>query len=90
MGNSCKSFVRNRHDSVLKYLFFLMLVKFGFISKLPFWYCPEKVKLFYQNENCAIYWNIEEYRIIDEEREDSILPPGGEVIMIAEKKIYLF
>ena len=91
--SNCGEFVKklylDRHDSALKCFFFPMLVKFGFMSKSPFWFSAEKVKPCYENENYIVYWDIPEYRGTDDENEDSIPRPHVKIIMIAEKKIYL-
>ena len=88
-GEFAKKLYIDRHDSALKCFFFAMLVKLGLICKSPFWYSPVKAKPYYENEYYVVFWDIPEYRGIDEEMENSLPRPDGKIIMIKEKKIFL-
>ena len=66
-----------------------VLLKIGFITKLPPWFTSIKVKPYYNNQRATIWYDIPEYIDMAEEVEDERAKrPDGKILLKEEKKIY--
>ena len=91
--NNCEHFVKSlflkRHNNILRYIYFNLLVKYGIKSTCPPWYTNEKVKPLYENEKIELYWDIPEYLGYDDEEESKVLRPDGKLILKEQSKMLI-
>ena len=79
----------NRHNKVLQYIYFNLLVKYGLLPKCPPWYSCEKMKPLYENEKVSLFWDIPEYLGYEDEDGDKIQRPDGKLILNDKMKILI-
>ena len=91
--NSCEYFLSSlyikRHNKILQYIYFHILVKYGLIKKCPPWYTNEKVKPHYENDKIILLWDIPEYLGYNDEEDDKMLRPDGKIILKEHSKIQI-
>jgi hypothetical protein len=91
--SSCEHFAKTlyikRHNNILRYIYFNILVKYGIKSTCPSWYSSEKVKPLYENEKISLYWDIPEYLGYDDEDESKVLRPDGKLIIKQQNKMFV-
>ena len=91
--SSCEHFAKSlyikRHNNILRYIYFNILVKYGIKPACPPWYTNEKVKPLYENERVCLYWDIPEYLGYDDEDETKVLRPDGKLIIKQQSKMFL-
>ena len=89
-GELVKSLYKCRHDNALKCFIWPLLLSFNLIEKVPSWFSNDKVKPYYENDNCKLWWDIPEYTGKDDEPSQPPRPDGKLMFeKNGEKKIFL-
>ena len=91
--SSCEHFAKSlfikRHNNILRYIYFNILLKYGIKSTCPPWYTNEKVKPLYENDKISLYWDIPEYLGYDDEDETKLQRPDGKLILKQQSKVLI-
>ena len=91
--SNCEFFLKiafkRRHDRVLQYIIFNLLVKYNILESCPAWYSKVVIKPRYSNEDIDVYWDIPEYSGHENEDEDRTQRPDGKIVLKKEKQIYV-
>ena len=82
-----KTFYKRRHDKVLQYILFKLLVKYNLLKSCPPWYSKIEIKKHYESEEMEVLWDIPEYTGIEDENEDTTLRPDAKIIFKKKKEI---